>query len=62
MHCLLAPYHLFGNSSHDLNYFGKKFLQQDLIKIMKKLIPTCGTGGQYLHPEPRHIEFAVFEL
>ena len=45
--------------SHDLNYFGREFLQVDLIEIMEKLIPTCRTEGQYYHPGPEHIKFAL---
>lgn len=45
--------------SHDLNYFGREFLQQDLNNIMEKLVPTCRTEGQYLHPGPKHIDFAL---
>jgi len=45
--------------SHDVNYFGREFLQVDLIEVMEKLIPTCRTEGQYYHPGPKHIEFAV---
>ena len=45
--------------SHDLNYFGREFLQVDLIEIMERLVPTCRTEGQYHHPGPKHIEFAL---
>jgi len=45
--------------SHDLNYFGREFLQVDLIEIMEKLIPTCRTEGQYHHPGPKHVEFSL---
>ena len=45
--------------SHDLNYFGREYLQMDLVEIMEKLIPTCRTEGQYHHPGPKHIEFAL---
>lgn len=37
-------------NSHDTNYWGLEFLQQDLCNIMEKLIPTCRTEGQYMHP------------
>ena len=50
---------LLQECSHDLNYFGREFLQVDLIEIMEKLIPTCRTEGQYYHPGPKHIEFAL---
>ena len=45
-------------SSHDRNLFGSEYLQQDLINIMEKLIPTCRTEGQYMHPGPEHLDFA----
>lgn len=45
-------------SSHDKTYFGLEFLQQDLCNIMEKLVPTCRTEGQYMHPGKEHIEFA----
>jgi len=45
--------------SHDLNFFGRENLQVDLIEIMEKMIPTCRTQGQYHHPGPKHIEFAL---
>jgi secondary thiamine-phosphate synthase enzyme len=45
--------------SHDLNYFGREYLQVDLTEIMEKLIPTCRTEGQYHHPGPKHIDFAL---
>ena len=45
--------------SHDKTYFGHEFLQQDLCNIMEKLIPTCRYEGQYMHPGPKHIEFAM---
>lgn len=45
--------------SHDLTYYGREFLQQDLINIMERLIPTCNHEGQYMHPGPKHIDFAL---
>ena len=45
--------------SHDKTYFGLEYLQQDLCNIMEKLIPTCRTEGQYMHPGKEHIEFAM---
>lgn len=44
--------------SHDKTYFGLEYLQQDLCNIMEKLIPTCRVENQYMHPGPKHIEFA----
>lgn len=46
-------------ASHDTNYFGTEYLHQDIIDIMEKLIPTCRSEGQYMHPGPKHIEFAM---
>ena len=31
---------------------------QDLVTVLEKIIPTCLTEGQYLHPGPKHIEAA----
>ena len=45
--------------SHDKTYFGLEYLQQDLVNIMEKLIPTCRSEGQYMHPGPEHIDFAM---
>ncbi len=45
-------------SSHDENFWGLEFLQQDLCNIMEKLVPSCRTEGQYMHPGPKHIDFA----
>jgi len=44
--------------SHDLNLWGSEYLQQDLNNIMEKIVPTCRTEGQYMHPGPKHLEFA----
>ena len=46
-------------NSHDTNLWGTEYLQQDLIDIMERLVPTCRTEGQYMHPGPRHLEFAA---
>jgi thiamine phosphate synthase YjbQ (UPF0047 family) len=45
--------------SHDTNYYGREYMQMDLIEIMEKIVPTCRTEGQYYHPGPKHIEFAL---
>jgi secondary thiamine-phosphate synthase enzyme len=44
---------------HDRNYWGTELLMQDLVNVFEKIIPTCRTEGQYLHPGPEHIEFAA---
>lgn len=45
--------------SHDTDFYGREFLQVDLVNIMEKLIPTCLTENQYRHPGPKHIDFAM---
>jgi secondary thiamine-phosphate synthase enzyme len=42
----------------DVNYWGTKFLLQDLVNALEQIVPTCRTEGQYLHPGPMHIEAA----
>jgi secondary thiamine-phosphate synthase enzyme len=42
----------------DENYWGTKLLLQDLVNVFEKIIPTCRTEGQYLHPGPEHIACA----
>lgn len=61
--CVIYSHHttcsvIVQECSHDKTYFGLEYLQQDLCNIMEKLIPTCRAENQYLHPGPRHIEFA----
>ena len=48
--------------SHDENYYGLEYLQQDICNVMEKLIPTCRSEGQYMHPGPKHIDFAMNEV
>lgn len=62
--CVVFSHHttcsvMIQESSHDLNYYGREYMQADLIEIMEKLVPTCRTEGQYYHPGPKHIEFAL---
>lgn len=45
--------------SHDTNFWGTKFIMQDLVNVLDKIVPTCRTEGQYLHPGPKHIADAV---
>lgn len=44
--------------SFDEAYNGLEFLQQDLVDILEKLVPTCRKEGQYMHPGPKLTEFA----
>jgi secondary thiamine-phosphate synthase enzyme len=43
-------------ASDDLNYWGTDLLMQDLVNVLEKIIPTCRTEGDYLHPGPLHIK------
>jgi secondary thiamine-phosphate synthase enzyme len=53
---------LIQEESHDENYWGTKFILQDLVDVLEKLVPTCRTEGQYLHPGPKHIAHATGNL
>ncbi|NQS90767.1 MAG: YjbQ family protein [Chloroflexi bacterium] len=46
-------------ASDDTNYCGTDLLMQDLANVFEKIIPTCLTEGQYLHPGPEHIVAAA---
>ena len=46
---------LIQEASDDVNYWGTELLMQDLVNTLEKIIPTCRTEGQYLHPGPEHI-------
>jgi secondary thiamine-phosphate synthase enzyme len=50
---------LIQEASDDVNYWGTELLMQDLVNVLDRLIPTCLTEGQYLHPGPKHIEAAA---
>ncbi len=50
---------LIQEASDDTNYWGTELLMQDLVNALEKLIPTCRTEGQYLHPGPKHIQAAA---
>jgi secondary thiamine-phosphate synthase enzyme len=50
---------LIQEASDDVNYWGTELLMQDLVNMFEKVIPTCRTEGQYLHPGPKHIEAAA---
>jgi len=64
--CVLYSHHttcsvMIQECSHDKTYFGLEYLQQDICNIMEKLIPSCRVEGQYMHPGPKHIDFAMNE-
>lgn len=44
--------------SDDTDFYGTQFVLQDLVNVLNKIIPTCRTEGQYLHPGAKHIEIA----
>jgi secondary thiamine-phosphate synthase enzyme len=46
-------------AADDVNYWGTELLMQDLVNVLEKIIPTCRTEGQYLHPGPKHIQAAA---
>ena len=48
--------------SHDTTEDGTKFLLQDLIDVLSKLVPACENYGQYRHPGPEHLEHATRNL
>ncbi len=52
---------LIQEQSDDINYWGEQLILQDLINVFEKIIPTCRTEGQYLHPGPLHIKIASEE-
>lgn len=45
--------------SFDESFSGQEYLNQDLNDIFETIIPTCRREGQYLHPGPKAVEFAV---
>ena len=52
---------LIQEQSDDVDYYGTQLLLQDLVKVLGKIVPTCETEGDYLHPGPKHIEIAQRE-
>ena len=61
--CVVYSHHIMIQElSHDKNYYGLEYLQQDICNVMEKLIPTCRSEGQYMHPGPKHIDFAMNEV
>ena len=62
--CVIYSHHttcsvMIQECSHDKTFFGLEYLQQDMCNIMEKLIPSCRSENQYLHPGPKHIDFAM---
>ncbi len=42
----------------DMSMTGLETLQQDLVDVCEKLVPTCRREGMYLHPGPKALKFA----
>ena len=42
----------------DMSMTGLETLQQDLVDVFEKLVPTCSREGIYLHPGPKALKFA----
>lgn len=43
----------------DESMTGLETLQQDLVDVFEKIIPTCSREGIYLHPGPKALAFAA---
>lgn len=46
-------------SAFDMVMTGIETLQQDMVNVMEKIIPTYRTEGMYLHPGPKAVAFAA---
>lgn len=47
--------------SDDVDYYGTQYVLQDLVNVLGKIIPTCHTESDYMHPGPKHVEIAARE-
>lgn len=61
--CVVSTHHttcsvLTQEDAFDETYTGLDYLQQDLVDVLEKIIPTCRKEGQYMHPGPKATEFA----
>ena len=45
----------------DMSMTGLETLQQDLVDVFEKVVPTCRREGIYLHPGPKALAFAATE-
>jgi secondary thiamine-phosphate synthase enzyme len=52
---------LIQEASHDTTDGGVEYLMQDLVDVLRGVIPDCTAEGQYHHPGPRHIAGAIEE-
>ena len=53
---------LIQEESMDQTLDGVEFLLQDMVDYLTTLVPTCRREGQYLHPGPKHLEYATGKL
>ncbi|HCS73865.1 MAG TPA: secondary thiamine-phosphate synthase [Clostridiales bacterium] len=63
--CTIVSHHttcsvMVQECSHDINSFDLEYLQQDLLDIMRKMIPDYAEEGQYRHPGPIHSQFGRY--
>ena len=63
--CTIVSHHttcsvIVQEASHDINTFDIEFLQQDLLDIMRELIPDFAVEGQYHHPGPIHEQYGRY--
>ena len=61
--CVVYSHHttcsvMIQECSFDEAYNGLEFLQQDLVDILERLVPTCLKEGQYMHPGPEITAYA----
>ncbi len=63
--CTVVSHHttcsvMIQESSHDINNFDIEFLQQDLLDIMRDLLPDYANEGDYNHPGPIHEQYGRY--
>lgn len=62
--CVVYSHHttcsvIIQEDSFDKAYTGLEYMQQDLVDIFEKIIPTCHHEGEYMHPGPKATVFAA---
>lgn len=50
---------LIQEESMDQTLDGVEGLLQDMVNYLERIAPTCRHEGQYLHPGPKHLAYAV---
>ena len=53
---------LIQEEGQDTTYDDTKYINQDLLDILEKIIPKCRKEGQYMHPGPEHTKIAIDEF